>query len=242
MADSIFDLYDNLSQPGQGGFDSFQQRLAAQRAQLEQTRPDVAAQMPTLGAATPGQQIYGAAQQQGSTDLASTVQSVTAPLAQSVAGPEAKPKEQMASQQGIEQILDYLNPLKPKQTYGPNVGKSLGMGDNAGGILGLGVQPIDVLAFALGAAVTSRLPQDKAIATTMHIAGMPKAFRDSQEANARKFIDDQINAVNSQLTQGNLVQRQMENALKIQAMQDQRGFVEGLTKRLQTGVPLAEME
>src|SRR5690242_8058254 len=234
----VFDIQDNLNAPSPTLYDI----LAKQRGLLEQQRPDVAAQLPALGANTPGQRMFQAEQQQPVQDLASTVQQITAPVAQAVAGPDAKPKDQMASQEGINQILDYLNPLKPQETYGPNIGKSLGMGDNAGGILGLGIQPIDVLAFAIGVGLSRNLPADQANAMAFKIGGLPKAFRDSQEANARKFIDDQINAVNSQLAQGNLVQRQLENAQKLNEANRRNTILGMVSQRLASGQPLSDAE
>jgi len=216
--------------------------LAQKRALLEQQRPDVAAQLPMIGQATPGERMYQAQQQQAPQDLASTLHQVKDMATQAATPQGAKPKDAQAVSSSIDDVLGYLDPLKPKQSYGPNIGKSLGMGDNAGGILGLGVQPIDVLAFALGAAVTSKMPQDKALATTMMFAGLPKQFRDSQEQNARKFIDDKMAQINSQLAEANLGQRQLENATRATEIQRRNSILSSVTNRLAEGRPLSQVE
>lgn len=238
MADNSFGVTDLLSQPSTSFYDQFLKN----RQLLEQQSPAVAAQMPTLGANTPGQRMFDASQQQPAQDLASSLEQVKSVAAQNAAGPQAKPKDAQNTYSSIDQILSYLDPLKPAQTYGPNIGKSLGMPDNAGGILGLGIQPIDVLAFALGAAATRNLPQDKAIATTMAIAGLPKAFRDNQDKSARQFLQAQQEAINSQIAGGNLQMRGVESALRIKAAQDQQNYITGLTSRLQSGTPLTPLE
>jgi len=217
MADSIFDLYDNLNQPSPSGFNSYQDLLARQRAQLEQTSPTVAAQMPTLGAATPGQRIYQAQQQAPVDQLATGVQQLTDAFAQSQTPPDAKPKDiqktqQMAIDTGRE-LLNQINPMIPKKTYGPDIGSAIGMPANSGGILGLGIQPIDLLAFAVGAGLTSRMPQDQAMAWTMKIAGMPSAFRNNQEAAAMKWINENVNMgqLQNQTTHMGLLQQQNDD-------------------------------
>jgi hypothetical protein len=212
MADSIFDL-QNMQLSDQYKPKSFYDQFLEQRALLQQQRPDVAAQMPAIGANTPGERQFQAARQEGAQDLASTVQQAVAPVAQAAAGPTAKPKDQQAAQAGVAEILSPLNPLEPKKLYGPNIGESLGMGPNAGGILGLGVQPIDVLSFALFAGLTSRMPQEQAMKMTMWGAGLPKAFRDNQEKQALEFLKAKQTEANTMLSQGNLQMRQQEHAL-----------------------------
>jgi hypothetical protein len=244
MADSIFDLQDNLSAPSQTGFDTFQQKLAADRAQLEQTRPDVAAQMPTLGAATPGQQIYQSQQQQGPEQLANTVQQMMQQFATASTPQGAKPKDQQGVMDAAKQVLlGPTNPLEPLPTYGPQgFGEALGMPKGAGGILGTGVQPIDVLAFALGAGLTSRLPQDQAMAWTMKIAGLPRAFRDNQARAANEFIRNAVGITNAETEQGNGQLNQIKNMLAIKSMADKDSFLSDLSRRLATGVPLTALE
>ena len=238
MADNMFGVGDSFNAPSETIYD----RLLAQRMLLQQQRPDIAAQMPSIGANTPGERQYQARQQQAPQDLASGLQQMVGQVAQASTPQGAKPKDAKAVTSGIDEVLSYLDPLKPKQNYGPNIGKSLGMGDNAGGILGLGVQPIDVLAFALGAAITSKMPQDKAIATTMMMASLPKQFRDGQEANARKFIDDKLQAINAEIAGGNLGMRQLESGMRMKTLADTEAFISGLEKRLQTGQPLNDVE
>lgn len=216
--------------------------LAEKRAMIETQRPDVARQLPVLGQATPGQRMQESAQNQPPQELADSLQAMIGAATQTVAGPQAKPKEQAAVGAEINDVLGYLNPLTPKRTYGPNIGGAMGMGENAGGILGLGIQPIDLLAFTIGAALTSNLPQDKAIATTMQLAGMPKAFRDNQEKSARAFVDDKIKQVGLQISGENLAERQMENAQKQSIIERRNAVLKMVGERLATGNPLNETE
>ena len=223
---SIFDLNNNLDQPGQTGFDTFQKLLAGQRAIMQQNDPAVAAQMPTLGANTPGQQIYGAAQQQPATNLASTIQSAAgqAPAQQPEA--PAQPVNPMAGfrdnlvqlqvQSGVpeKKAMETANQkmleaygLVPKEEYGPQIlGKS-------GGILGTGMGVLDALALAAGMAITRNMPQDQAIRNTLSIASLPSQFAQKSGQQARAFIDDIQGATNAQLAQGNLAMRQKEFGL-----------------------------
>jgi len=234
----MFNVGNSFDAPSQTLYD----KLLEQRKLLEQQRPDVAAQMPALGANTPGQQMYQAEQQQPVADLATGLSALTGQLTQSVAGPEAKPKDQQAVSSSIGDVLSYLDPLKPKQSYGPNIGASLGMPQDAGGILGLGIQPIDLLAFAAGAALTRNMPQEHAMNMTFRIAGMPSEFRKSQEENARKFIQQKMEAITGQTSAGNLQQRQLESAIRVKQMQDQESFISALEGRLKTGQPLGDLE
>ncbi len=186
---SIFDLQDNLSAPSQSFYDKFLQ----DRQQLQQQRPDIALQMPAIGASTPGQVAYQETQTQPAATVADGVKALSGMLSQGDVQPGAKPnavaKAQQDSLDTINALLDQRNPMKPKETIGPDLGSKLGMPANSGGILGLGIQPIDVLAFAIGAGLTSRMPQDQAMAWTMKIAGLPKAFEDHQNKSATDFIN-----------------------------------------------------
>lgn len=251
MADNIFNVTDALSQPSQTGYNSFQDLLARQRAQLEQTRPDVAQQMPTLGANTPGQQIYQAQQQAPADQLAGTVKTIADSIAQAQTPPDAKQgaiaKAQQQSLDMINELLSQRNPMTPKQTYGPDIGGMLGMPANSGGILGLGIQPIDVLAFAIGAGLTSRLPQDQAMAWTMKIAGLPKEFEDSQAKDAMRFIQQlqaNVGLQNTTTHMGLLQQEEARAQLKQSAI-DQVGALADAkqpipaTLALRAGVPPA---
>ncbi len=94
--------------------------------------------------------------------------------------------------------------LQPPVLQGPDIISSISGGaPSRGGILGTGLEPIDVLTFALGAAITSRLPQDQAIATTMGLAKLPGQFRENQRKAAQNFMNDQLQALNIQVGQQN---------------------------------------
>jgi len=93
-------------------------------------------------------------------------------------------------------------PTKPESYGGAGIGSFL-FGEDKGGIFGTGIQPVDVLAFALGSAITSRMPQDKAIATTMAMAKMPSQFRDHMKESEDKFVQSQIQLINAQIGASN---------------------------------------
>lgn len=201
--------------------------LAEKRAQLELQRPDIAAQLPSIAGNTPGERMHQTAQQQPAQDLASMLQQATAPLIQGSVGPNAKPKEVQQSVDAARRVTAPLDPSQPLETYGPNWGKALGMGDNAGGILGLGIQPIDVLAFTIFAGLTSNMPQDQAMKMTMWGAGLPRAFRENQESKAKEWVQQQLNIGQLAMQGENLAQRQLENAQKARAI-DQKNKIFGM--------------
>jgi len=131
-------------------------------------------------------------------------------------GEKPKPKtidERNAEMQKV--VNQGTNPFAPKESIGsPFLGKLL-HGQDEGGILGTGIQPLDVLAFALGAAITSKMPQDKAIATTMMFAKMPSEFRKNQADAADNFIKRQLAATNAATGMANAQTSQMK-AVQVQ--------------------------
>jgi hypothetical protein len=211
--------------------------------------PELQARLAQIAPNTPGQAVIRGAENartEQAQDIGQSIGGMVGQLSQGIAaseaGPGATPKAAQRRAGEIEAELaghlDYLDPLKPKKTIGTNIGKHLGMGDNAGGILGLGIQPIDLLAFAAGAAVTSNLPQDKAMAMTFQIAGLPKAFRDNQEQAARKFIDDKLQVIGGDVVSSNLAQRQLENAAKQQEINRRNAVLNLASQALSTGQPM----
>lgn len=239
---SMFDLKDNFD-PAQTTGKSLYDMLLAQRAQLEQTRPDVAAQLPVLGAATPGERMYQAEQAQPVMNLADTVQGVSQAVAQASVPQGAKPKDLQAAQQGNTEILDSINPLKPLPQYGPQgFGRALGMPENAGGILGLGVQPIDILGFAIGAALGRGQSPEAAMKTAMWGASLPRAFRENQEKNALEFVRAKQNELNSQIAGQNAELRGQELAARTAETARKTGILNAINQRLATGQPLTAQE
>jgi hypothetical protein len=133
---------------------------------------------------------------------------------QELLGPDNKNIDPKLKKSAIA-ALDQLNPLKPKESIGdPTIGEFLTGKKNQGGILGTGIQPIDVLAFALAAGMTSRLPQAQAIATTMRIAQLPSQIR----ARQGQAVKDYLGAVQTELGQERqmaaLKQQQQANAMQ----------------------------
>jgi len=120
-------------------------------------------------------------------------------------------------QKALVEALDQTNPLKPKETIGnPKLGEFLtGVKGGNGGIMGTGIQPIDILAFALGAAITSRMPQDKAIATTMAIAKMPSQLRDTQAKAVQQYIGNVSKTIQEQLQEAALQEAHLGNLEKL---------------------------
>lgn len=182
--------------------------MTQRRQYLAQVAPEVAAQLPPLpgqaapqpGAASAGP---GTAPQ---TDLSQVLRQIAQPLAQQLASqqvqpsPDGKPPSprtqanaQAGAMEQIQALLADLNPLQQKKTYGPDIGKALGMPPNSGGILGLGFTPIQAILFAVTAGLTSRLPQDQALKTTMAIASLPEELRSKQEKAIRDTINDKLN-------------------------------------------------
>jgi hypothetical protein len=221
---------------------------AMARAQASYS-PELQARLAQIAPNTPGQAVIRGAENARTEQVQEMGQSIggllgaaSQGIAASEAGPGATPKAAQRRAGEIEaelsEHLDYLNPLKPKKTIGTNIGKHLGMGDNAGGILGLGIQPIDLLAFAAGAAVTSNLPQDKAMAMTFQIAGLPKAFRDNQEQAARKFIDDKLQVIGGDVANANLAQRRLELVAQEQERARRNSVLNLASQALSSGKPM----
>src|SRR5262245_59476293 len=121
------------------------------------------------------------------------------------------------------------------------VGKDF-LGFGRGGIMGTGVEPIDVLAFALGAAITSRMPQDQALATTMQIAQLPNQYRKNQQDAARSFIGNIVGMTNAETGVQNAQNAQAAALLSQLKVMRQLQFTNMLTQRLGGGQPLSEIE
>jgi hypothetical protein len=217
----------------------------AQASYSPELRDRLAATAPN----TPGQAIIRGAEnarteqaQDMGQSLGGLVGAASQGIAAAEAGPGATPKaaQKRAGEVSgeLQQYLDYLDPLKPKQTYGTNIGKHVGMGENAGGILGLGIQPIDLLAFAAGVALTGNLPQEKAMAMTFQIAGLPKAFRDNQERSAKEFINQKLQALSGDIQVENLAQRQLENAVKQQETNRRNAVLNLASQAISSGKPM----
>jgi hypothetical protein len=118
-------------------------------------------------------------------------------------GEKPKRKDVQAQLDEYQGLLDQMNPMKPKQSIGSGAIGSMLYGEDKGGLFGTGIQPVDVLAFALGAAITSHMPQDKAIATTMSFAKMPGEFRDYQDKRAQEFIQNKLSGINAEISTSN---------------------------------------
>ncbi len=225
--------------------------LAERRQQWSLVNPSAAAQMPDLpGQPQPSQPQPlmqprgGIAGQEGvpprPMGLAETVNTAAQALAQRAAaaetppGEKPKPKAEQDKMSEFKALLDELNPLKPKETWGPNIGQHLGVDSKAGGILGLGITPIDVLAFAAGAAITGNLPQDRAMSATMAIAKLPSELREKQTQTIKDFIGNKLSLLNAEIAGGNLEINQVKSA------QAQQQF--GAQNRLAAALRLAGNE
>ena len=87
-----------------------------------------------------------------------------------------------------------------------------------GGIFGLGIEPVDVLAFAIGAYLTRNMPQDQALARTFQIAGFPRALRESRRKATLETFQTKMAEMREQRAE-NREDRQAESASVQNAVQ-----------------------
>jgi hypothetical protein len=136
-----------------------------------------------------------------------------------------------------KELAKHINETGPAKLIGKDI-----FGENRGGIFGTGVSPIDVLAFGIGAAITSRLPQDQAIATTMKIAGLPSEYKNARNKAGADLINQLIGAEGTATQAGNLKVRQAEEAVKAEKQLNLNSWVTKWGSRLSNGVPTTGME
>jgi hypothetical protein len=206
MPNGILDPADFTIAPG--SMRSLQDRILELRRGLPETL-----QGPQVGGQP--QQTQQEQTSQGLGDqINRAAQALAAQTVQSQTPQGEKPKRKGVQDQlnEYQSLLDQVNPLKPKQSIGGGTLGTLIHGEDKGGIFGTGIQPVDVLAFALGAAITSRMPQDKAIATTMNIAKMPGQFRESQENAAKEFLQQKMSGINAEVSVANAETAQLNSA------------------------------
>lgn len=187
---------------------------------LEQAYPLVTRNVNTAaqvqGQATPGQ-VQQVASQVSRTESPSgqLLNTITSLLNQTVGDKAAK------------DILSQASGIMPPKPIGPDL-------FGRGGIMGTGLEPIDVLAFALGGLLTSNLPQDKALATTFEIAKLPSAFRQNQRKAAEQFIQNALSAV--QLSQHETQLRQSQTELF--SKNARQAVVQGVQEKIIAKQPL----
>lgn len=221
---------------------AIEQGLPQQGADLEQRMP-VTTAMPNAtaeaqGIATPEQINYTMNQLEQRFNPPAPTPPSASEIGQSIA---ANPEQAMI-QMGLhptvaKELAKHIADTGPAKLIGKDI-----FGENRGGIFGTGISPIDVLAFGLGAAITSRLPQDQAIATTMKIAGMPSEFKAAQRKAGGEVIAQLLSAGNLAATQGNLQARQTEQAAKTEQLNALKQWTDILAKRAATGVPFSTAE
>jgi hypothetical protein len=214
------------------GMQSFQQRIADLRSTLP---PSVAAAQPPISgipSTTAQQQQQSAVQSPAIAGMRNQLNAVAgmqpptpAPSAQQPT-PPGEPSPQQLVMQNLQQFAQQVHPKQievlMKQLQDLNPPKLIG-GDplafGRGGIFGTGVEPLDVLAFALGVGATWNLPQDKAQAMTWQIAGMPRAYKESQREAAKGFLSSAAQAMNTSIGMSNATTAQI-NSIRAQQQYD----------------------
>ena len=146
-------------------------------------------------------------------------QAMTA-LAQKGAQEKSAATGEKPSRKGVQQqldeyqgLLDQVNPLKSQQTYGSGDLGKLVTGQDNGGIFGTGIQPIDVLAFALGGVLApkgSSLYRRAGIA--LKVGMLPGQFRSFQEQKISEFGKQTMQGINAEIGVANAETAQMHNA------------------------------
>lgn len=117
-----------------------------------------------------------------------------APSAEQIGQQVANNPEAALIQMGLhpvvaKEIAKNMNDTNPPKLIGSDI-----LGTGRGGIMGLGIEPIDVLAFAFGAAITGNLPQSEAINATLQIAGLPRRYKDAQRRAGGEVISQLLAA------------------------------------------------
>ena len=167
-----------------------------QRMPLVSSHPNASAQ--AQGMATPGQVQQTAQNVQGMAPQAVQVPGVA---------PTGQEGQQPPSQLGslVSKLLEDLNKdnAKKAKPIGPDL-----MGN--GGLLGTGISPSTALMYAIGGLITSRLPQDQALAMTMKIGGLPGEYEAQKAKLAESQVGSILSGINAQTAQGNLQARDLE--------------------------------
>lgn len=107
--------------------------------------------------------------------------------------------------------------LKMPETIGsPKIGEFLtGKKGGSGGILGTGITPMDVLAFTIGAAITRRMPQSEAIATTMGIAQLPSQMREASKMASMEVVKQKMEMLKESRQAAQLQETHLANLEKL---------------------------
>lgn len=173
---------------------SFRDRMLELRRGLP---PAIAEQQPRL----PGQPVMTSPERQQQ-DIAQSIndaargQPVQPSQQPSPVGDFVRQAQQAIGPKMVQQVLKEAQNLDPPKLIGPDV-------FGRGGIMGTGLEPIDVLAFAIGAAVTSRLPQNQAIERTFQIASLPSVYKQNQRKAAQDFVQNATGVFNAQTQASN---------------------------------------
>lgn len=209
--------------------------------------PQVA--VPTAAPAEPGQPSM-------LSRLLSGVQQTTAATSQPAAGDTGKaggkgkqvdPKEQLNT--AIQAVMDKLHKQTSKTAIGGNI-----LGE-AGGLLGSGISPLNMMLFGLGAVATRRAPTATAWNVSLKLAGLPNEYEQNQQQVQNntlnnlvsllgagqkydeyqrqindpltKLIDDAVNSMNPSAKAAAQQAQQPSAAGPAQAQPAQQGIVPG---------------
>lgn len=136
----------------------------------------------------------------------------------------------------VEQVLKQVQDLAPPKLVGYDV-----LGTGRGGIMGTGVEPLDVLAFALGVGTTWNLPQHQAQEMTWKLAGMPRAYKESQRKAASEFLSQAAQAANVTTGMSNAQTAQVK-AAQAQRQYDSRLGMADVYRRVGRGADALAIE
>jgi len=206
MANGILDPNDFTIAPND--MRSLQDRMLELRRSLPESL-----QMPIGG------QPQQTQQEQANQSLGDRIAAAATALAQQSTQAQSQKTGEKPSRKGVQQqldeyqnILDQVNPLKAKQSIGSGTLGQLVTGQDQGGILGTGVQPVDVLAFAIGSAIAPKNSSlYRRLGIAMKVAQLPSQFRKFQEDKIKEFGQGVLHGVNAEIGAANAETAQIKN-------------------------------
>jgi hypothetical protein len=180
---------------------------------------------PSLQGAAVESQPQQTQQQQTQQTLAERINQAAVALAQQsvqqqsqASGAKPKAKDVQTQLDEFQSTIDQLNPLKAQQRMGSGTLGQVITGSDKGGILGTGVQPVDILAFTLGAALA---PKGSSVyrraGIALKVGMLPSQFRNFQEQKIKEFAQAQLHGINaevgvanSEVAQANAIRAQQQ--------------------------------
>ena len=210
---------------------SFQDRIAELRKGLPPTvqamQPEIPGQPQAPAPVAPAlQSVMGSQPEQRPSQLQAPRQQR---MGLDEAAKQTAPAAPPAADPTIQQLRDTISKINPKilaqlekEAMNLEPPKLIGVdvfSSGRGGIMGLGVEPIDVLAFALGVGATWNLPQQQAQANTFAIASWPSKYKESQREASKAYIQNAIGGLNASTAGSNAVVAQTKAAQEQQELE-----------------------